>query len=63
MIRILLYILSCLQNQIHEAIAYYKENAKIIAQALDELGIWYTGGVNSPYIWLQCPNGMGRKQK
>ena len=25
------------QKQIHEAIAYYKENAKIIAQALDEL--------------------------
>ena len=47
------------QQQIQEAVAYYKENAKIIAQALDELGIWYTGGVNSPYIWLQCPNGMG----
>lgn len=47
------------QKQIHEAIAYYKENAKIIADALDELGIWYTGGINSPYIWLQCPNGMG----
>ena len=47
------------QKQIYEALAYYKENAKIIADALDELGIWYTGGVNSPYIWLQCPNGMG----
>lgn len=47
------------QKQIHEAIAYYKENAKIIAGALDELGIWYTGGINSPYIWLQCPDGMG----
>lgn len=47
------------QKQIHEAIAYYKENAKIIAEALDELGIWYTGGINSPYIWLQCPNDMG----
>lgn len=47
------------QQQIHESIAYYKENAKIIAEALDELGIWYTGGINSPYIWLQCPNGMG----
>ena len=32
--------------------------AKIITAALDELGIWYTGGVNSPYIWLKCPNGM-----
>ena len=47
------------QEQIQAAIAYYKENAKIIAEALDELGIWYTGGINSPYIWLRCPNGMG----
>lgn len=47
------------QQQIMESIAYYQENANMIAQAMDELGIWYTGGVNSPYIWLQCPNGMG----
>lgn len=45
--------------QIAENLNYYKENAKIITSALDELGIWYTGGVNSPYIWLKCPNGMG----
>lgn len=44
--------------QIAENLAYYKENAKIITAALDEIGIWYTGGVNSPYIWLKCPNGM-----
>ena len=25
---------------------------------MDELGIWYTGGTNSPYIWLKCPNDM-----
>ena len=37
---------------------YYKENARIIAETLDELGIWYSGGKNSPYIWLRCPNGM-----
>lgn len=47
------------QKQIDENINYYKENAKIIADTMDELGIAYTGGVNSPYIWLQCPNGMG----
>lgn len=44
--------------QIQENLSYYKENAKILASALDELGIWYTGGKNSPYIWLKCPNGM-----
>lgn len=41
-----------------ENIDYYKENAKIIAAALDKLGIKYIGGENSPYIWLQCPNNM-----
>lgn len=47
------------QKQIKENISYYQENARIIASALDELGIYYTGGKNSPYIWLKCPNNMG----
>lgn len=41
-----------------EVIDYYKENARIIAEALDKLGIKYVGGDNSPYIWLTCPNNM-----
>lgn len=45
--------------QCMENINYYRENAKIIADTMDELGIKYFGGINSPYIWLQCPNGMG----
>lgn len=47
------------QKQVKENIAYYMENAKVIADALTEMGIWFTGGKNSPYIWLKCPNGMG----
>ena len=46
------------QKQIRENISFYKENAKILTDALDELGIWYTGGNNAPYIWLQCPKQM-----
>lgn len=46
------------QAEISEAISYYRENAKVIADTLDEKGIWYTGGKHSPYIWLKCPNGM-----
>ncbi len=46
------------QAQIKAQIAVYKNNAKLLTQALDELGIWYTGGKNAPYIWLQCPNGL-----
>ncbi|MGN0172401.1 MAG: LL-diaminopimelate aminotransferase [Acutalibacteraceae bacterium] len=46
------------QRQIRDNLAFYRENACVISAALDELGIWYTGGVNSPYIWLKCPNDM-----
>ena len=45
-------------EQTRENIKYYQENAKVIAAAMDEMGIKYTGGKNSPYIWLKCPNGM-----
>jgi len=46
------------KEQIKSAIDYYMENAKIIADALTDMGIWFTGGENSPYIWLKCPNNM-----
>lgn len=47
------------RKQIKENIAYYQKNAAIITSTMDKLGIWYTGGKNSPYIWLRCPNEMG----
>ncbi len=46
------------QQQIQETLAYYQENARVLSEALTELGIWYCGGKNSPYLWLKCPNGM-----
>lgn len=47
------------QKQIRENIRYYQENARIIAQTMETLGIKFTGGINSPYIWFKCPGGMG----
>ena len=47
------------QEQIHKNIAIYKNNAKVLMEVLDELGITYYGGKNAPYIWMKCPNGMG----
>lgn len=44
--------------QCRENIKYYQENARIIAECLDKKGIRYFGGVNSPYIWFECPKGM-----
>ena len=46
-------------KQIDENSNYYRRNAKVIADTFDRLGIWYTGGKNSPYIWIRCPGGMG----
>ena len=44
--------------QIKTNISYYLENAKVIAETLKKMGIWFVGGENSPYIWLKCPNEM-----
>ena len=44
--------------QIKANLDYYRGNAKTITDALDKIGIRYTGGVNSPYIWLECPDNM-----
>jgi LL-diaminopimelate aminotransferase len=45
-------------SQIKSNIDYYMQNARLIADTLSSLDIWYTGGKNSPYIWLKCPNNM-----
>ena len=45
-------------REIRENLNYYRKNVAVIAQALDEMGIWYCGGKNSPYIWLRGPNHM-----
>lgn len=36
----------------------YRVNAKIISDTMDELGVKYFGGINSPYIWFECPFAM-----
>ena len=40
-------------------IAYYKNNAALIADLLRKKGIPFTGGTASPYLWLKCPGGLG----
>ncbi len=47
------------REQVQEGIGYYRENTRVITEALRELGFWFTGGENSPYVWLKCPGGMG----
>lgn len=46
-------------RQVLETIGYYQQNAKVMMAAFEEMGVRFTGGVNSPYIWMRCPEGMG----
>ena len=45
-------------KECRENIAYYMENARVIADTLRQLNIWFTGGEHSPYIFLRCFDGM-----
>jgi LL-diaminopimelate aminotransferase len=47
------------QMEVKKTIDYYLENAKIIGNGLQKLGIKYSGGKNSPYIWLKTPGNLG----
>ena len=40
-------------------ILYYRNNAKMLSDLFTDKGIYFTGGKNSPYIWLKCPDNMG----
>ena len=46
------------QAQVRKLIDYYMENARIIREGLNEVGLTAYGGVNAPYIWLKTPNNM-----
>ncbi len=44
--------------QCRQTIKGYLDNAAIMAETFTKLGIEFTGGLNSPYIWFRCPNNM-----
>ena len=46
------------QAQVQETIDYYMENARIIREGLQKIGLTVFGGVNAPYIWLKTPAGI-----
>ena len=41
-----------------ENIEYYKQNAKKLSYFLSKKGYQFTGGINSPYIWMQTKDEM-----
>ncbi|HOS02041.1 MAG TPA: aminotransferase class I/II-fold pyridoxal phosphate-dependent enzyme, partial [Candidatus Hydrogenedentes bacterium] len=46
------------QQECMEIIRYYMNNARIIREGLQKIGITVYGGVNAPYIWMKTPNHL-----
>ncbi len=46
------------KNQVQALIQYYMENARIIRETLQSIGLKVFGGVNAPYIWAKTPDGI-----
>ncbi len=45
------------KRQTQETINYYMENARIMHDALGELGFTVYGGTDAPYLWVKTPGG------
>ena len=41
--------------QISELVDFYLENARLLREGLESVGIEVYGGVNAPYVWLKTP--------
>jgi LL-diaminopimelate aminotransferase len=47
------------QAQITANIEYYRANAQLMKETFAAIGIEAFGGVNSPYVWIKTPYGLG----
>lgn len=45
-------------EQVGKLISHYMENARLIREALTAGGYEVHGGVDAPYVWLRCPDGL-----
>lgn len=46
------------KEQIKASIKYYMDNARIMRDALNRLGLAVYGGENAPYLWVKTPDGV-----
>jgi LL-diaminopimelate aminotransferase len=46
------------KSQVSALIEHYMGNAALLVQACKEAGLTVFGGVNAPYVWVRCPEGV-----
>ena len=50
------------KEQVATLISHYMENAKLLREACEALGLRVFGGENAPYVWVGCPEGVSSWQ-
>ena len=45
------------QRECKQTVDYYMENARIIREGLQSIGLTVYGGKNAPFFWVKTPNG------
>ena len=46
------------KQQIRSTVDYYMQNARLMREALGNMGFTVYGGTDAPYIWVKTPKGM-----
>lgn len=46
------------QREVKGLVDYYMNNARVIREGLEALGLTVYGGINAPYVWVKAPAGM-----
>ena len=46
------------KQQVRSTIKYYMDNARLMREALTEMGFMVYGGEDAPYLWVSTPSDM-----
>lgn len=45
-------------REVKDQVRYYRENARMIRDGLQEMGLTVYGGEHAPYVWVKLPDGV-----
>ncbi|MEX1232160.1 MAG: LL-diaminopimelate aminotransferase [Planctomycetaceae bacterium] len=46
------------KQQVKQLLSFYLENARLLREGLESVGITVHGGVDAPYVWLKTPDNL-----
>ncbi|MDY7109675.1 MAG: LL-diaminopimelate aminotransferase [Planctomycetota bacterium] len=50
------------RQQVRALVDHYLENARLLREGCEAIGLRAWGGENSPYVWVACPDGLSSWQ-